>query len=122
MISSDLPPGAPANSGDVSAQPRWPSRQQALGLLGAFLLGACLCGGAGLAIGGLAGQHRSGYGPQQDGRDGWHRRDDEERYRRDRDFWPYPILPVPAPTAPAVPEPSVSPTRSASPTPTTSPS
>jgi hypothetical protein len=121
MSSSDLPSGAPVASGDAGTRLRWPSRQQALGLVGAFLVGACLCGAAGLCVGAVAGNHKSDYGPGRDGRDGFDRRDDDERFRRD--FWPYPMLPAPATTAPAAPapSPSPSPTRSVSPSPSVSP-
>ncbi|GIH02970.1 hypothetical protein Rhe02_10370 [Rhizocola hellebori] len=127
MTRSDLPSDAPVESGDIgprpatvspaarSSWPQWPSPQQALGLVGAFLLGACLCGGAGLVIGGIAGTYSSDHGP---GRDGYYRRDDY--YRRDGDFRPLPLPPTPAANTPAAPSPSVSPTPSVSPKPTPS--
>ena len=62
MTSSDLPPGAPVDSGDVGTRSRWPSQGQALSMIGAFLVGACICGGAGVVIGALAGKHAPGQG------------------------------------------------------------
>src|SRR5688500_10416458 len=137
MTSSDLPPGVPADTGQAGAAPGtvppatrpwppWPSRQQALGLIGAFLLGACLCGGAGLMIGAFAGSHDS-HGPKRDGRDGFYRRDGDENYRRDGRFRPdlsppaAPAVPAP-PVSPTPTTPSASPPRRASPAPTASPS
>ena len=112
MTSSDLPPEAPATVPPVTATPatrvRWPSQQQVLGLVGAFVLGACLCGGAGLAIGAIAGSHHSNHGPGLDRRDDFPRRGGDDERRRDGNFRRPPILPPnrPAPpTAPVVPVP-----------------
>ena len=111
MTSSDLPHAASGNPGGGTSRRLTP--QLALALAGAFLLGACLCGATGLALGGLAGQFRS-----PDGRDGIHRRGEV-----DPGYWPYPVLPLPATPSPVAPAPPATPSPAApdpsvSPTPT----
>jgi hypothetical protein len=125
MTSPDLPPDVPANEPvDVpAASPRrwrWPARRPALALAGAFLLGACLCGGAGLAIGTVA-SHGFAHVSNDDGRGG-HTRDDNGRLRRD-DRHPDKTTPTSSAPATAAPTPAApTPTLSVNATPTTSPS
>lgn len=92
------PPAAPPAAPADTRRQGWLSRRYALGLAGAFLLGACLCGGAGLAIGAVVAHH----GSNVDGRDGWHGRDNDRR-RGDDDRR------ATTPTTPATTAPTTSP-------------
>jgi hypothetical protein len=111
-----------------------PTRVQVLALVGAFLLGACLCGGLGLAIGAAVFHHHVGFSERGDfgprGRNGEGRNGDGRNGRDGGQRQIRPIKPTPAPSAtvplPTVPLPTVpsatAPSPAVSVTPATSPS
>jgi hypothetical protein len=108
-------PTAPAGTGRRFG----PSRRQWLGLAGAFLLGACLCGGAGVAIGAVVGHHESHHGSSLDGRDAGPGRGNDRRRGDDDTRKASPAATAPT-TTPATTAPAVTSTPSMSPTPVAS--
>jgi hypothetical protein len=127
MTRPDVQPDPPVEGSGVDSPPatnppiaspatrwRWPSRRQSLALAGAFLIGACMCGGAGLAIGAVVANHRfdwqsnmdrgdGGYGPNntEHGRQG-----DNDEPKSNKTTPRAPARSTPSVTTPA---PSVSP-------------
>jgi hypothetical protein len=71
------PPAAPP-----AIRWRWPSRRQSLALAGAFLIGACLCGGAGLALGAVVANHGFDRESNMDRGDGGYGRNNTEQRRQ----------------------------------------
>jgi hypothetical protein len=126
LTSPDLPRDEPVQPADVPAGDAAPlpaarrgwrriRSRSALGLVTAFLIGACLCGAAGLAVGALGG-HEFGHSSNEDGRGG-HGRDGggQRQHGEDDDqATPAPTTSAPATSAPATTAPA-SPTASASP-------
>jgi hypothetical protein len=114
--ASDVTEQAPA--APPSERRRWrPTRVQVLALVGAFLVGACLCGGLGLAIGAAVFHQRPGFSERGDfgprGRHG-EGRNGVGKNGRDGQVQIRPIKPTPAPSA-TVPSPAASVTPATSP-------
>jgi hypothetical protein len=122
-------PGEPASRPPSPPSPpswwRRPTRVQILALVGAFLLGACLCGGLAVVIGTAVfhdgfdrgGDRGSGHGSYERGNDGPRNRNGEgnQKGRGDGELQkPQQIVP-PAPPATVAPSPSASLTPAASP-------
>jgi hypothetical protein len=78
--AADADPAPADQPTTTTTQRRRPSRNTVLGLLGAFLLGACLCGGAGIVAGAVISHHHDGGRHGQDNDRGY---EEHERWKHD---------------------------------------